>query len=120
MKNFNSFEDFENFGYRGLYESIPDNSDWAAGAEGINIILASEEVATKMEMQVPTSIVADNTIPGKYMTIPLIWNVSNPEERPNFYLRVTLSQYPDLGAFGYNVSKVEKIMVKVDTSGYIE
>ena len=119
MKNFNSFEDFENFSYRGLYESIPDNSDWAAGAEALNLILASEEIATKMEMQSATSIVADNTRPGS-MTIPLIWNVSNPEERPNFYLRVTLSQYPDLGTFGYNISKVEKIMVKKDTSGYIE
>jgi hypothetical protein len=105
MKNFNSFEDFEDFGYQGLDESIPANSPWSSGVEAVNVILASEEVARKMEMQAPTKIVADSTVPGKH-----IWNVSNPEERSNFYLKITLSQYPYLGTFGYNVSKVEKIM----------
>ena len=108
MKNFDSFEDF---GYQKINESIPPNSDWASGAEAVNVILASEDVAAKLEMQSPSSITED-TKSGEN-----IWNVSS-SARPNFYLKVTLSQYPDLGTYGYNIRKVEKIIAdKADTAG---
>jgi len=90
MKNFNSFEDFANqkineaAGVAPFYDSVSQ----------MNAILASDDIAGKMEMMFIDSITyAEN----------LTW-ILKSKDRPRFILKVTLIAKGG----GYTVGNVEK------------
>ena len=97
MENFDSFEDFGNEKINEAAMPAP----FFDSVNQMNAILASDDVAGKMEMMFVSSIYFST----KYNT----WVVKS-KDRPKFYLKVTLTGESTLyGDKKYVVNRVEKI-----------
>ena len=99
MENFDSFEDFGNEKINEAAMPAP----FFDSVSQMNAILASDDVAGKMEMMFVSSIYFSK----KYN----LW-VLKSRDRPGFYLKVTLiAKGGGYGNKTYTVGKVEKIAV---------
>ena len=97
MKNFDSFEDF---GYQKIDEAAT-SAPFYDSVSQMNAILASDDVASKMEMMFIDSMTyAENNT----------W-ILKSKDRPRFILKVTLRGGGTLyGAKKYVVSNCEKVI----------